>query len=43
MLAKTELNAIEVLIPKALTDSNVSHDESASKDKAQNEYNEIKE
>ena len=27
MLAKSKLNSIEVLIPKALTDSNISHDE----------------
>ena len=27
MLAKSKLNSIEVLISKALTDSNISHDE----------------
>ena len=27
MLAKSKLNGIEVLISKALTDSNISHDE----------------
>ena len=30
LLAKAKLNSIEVLVSKALVDSNVSHDESIS-------------
>ena len=43
MLAKTKLNTIEVLIFKALVDSNISHDEFISRDNMLKEKDDIKE
>ena len=43
MLAKTELNAIEILISKALSDSCVSNKEFVSGNNLLKEYNEPKE
>ena len=42
MLAKTELNHIEVLISKALIDSNVSHDEFLLINNALEEFDDMK-
>ena len=42
LLGKDKLNAIEVLISKALTDSYVSHDEFVSINNVSREYNEMK-
>ena len=43
LLGKDKLNAIEVLISKALTDSYISHDEFVSVNNVLREYYEIKE
>ena len=43
LLAKTKLSSIEVLISKALIDSNVSHDELVSMYNALKEYDHMKE
>ena len=43
LLAKANLNSIEVLISKALIGSNVSHDESISINNVLKEYDDIKE
>ena len=43
MLAKSKLNRIEVLISKALIDSNTSHDEFVLINNVLKEYDEIKE
>ena len=43
LLAKSNLNSIEVLISKALIDSVVSHDEFVLKNNVLKEYNEMKE
>ena len=43
MLAKSKLNSIEVLISKALIDSNISHDEFVLINSVLKEYDEIKE
>ena len=43
LLGKDKLNAIEVLISKALTDSYISHDEFVSVNNMLREYYEIKE
>ena len=43
LLGKNKLNAIEVLISKALTDSYISHDEFVSVNNVLREYYEIKE
>ena len=43
LLGKNKLNAIEVLISKALTDSYISHDEFVSVNNVLREYFEIKE
>ena len=43
LLGKNKLNAIEVLISKALTDSYISHDEFVSVNNMLREYYEIKE
>ena len=43
MLGKDKLNAIEILISKALMDSFTSHDEFASVNKVFNKYYEMKE
>ena len=43
MLAKTKLNTMEVLISKALTDTNASNDEFASVIYVLKEYNDLKE
>ena len=43
LLAKTKLNSIEILISKALIDSNVSHDELVSMYNALKEYDHMKE
>ena len=42
LLAKAMIKAIEVLISKALTESNINHDEFASVNHMLREYNEIK-
>ena len=42
LLGKNKLNAIEVLISKALTDSYISHDEFVSVNNVLREYYEIK-
>ena len=42
LLAKTNLNTIEILIYKVLTDSNISHDEFVSIDIVLNMKEEIK-
>ena len=41
MLAKTKLNTMEVLISKALTDTNASNDEFASVIYVLKEYNDL--
>ena len=43
MLAKSKLNSIEVLISKALTDSNISHDELVSINNMLKEFYDMKE
>ena len=43
LLAKSKLNRIEVLISKALIDSNISHDEFVLINNVHKEYNNIKE
>ena len=43
LLAKSKLNSIEVLISKALIDSNISHDEFVSINNVLKEYEELKE
>ena len=43
LLAKNKLNVIEVLISKALIDSNISHDEFASVNSVLKEYDDAKE
>ena len=43
LLVKFKLNSIEVLISKALIDSNISHDEFVSTNNMLKEYNEMKE
>ena len=43
LLAKTNLNTIEVLIPKVLIDSYVSHEKIISLTKALKEYDDMKE
>ena len=43
LLAKNKLNVIEVLISKALIDSNISHDEFASVNNVLKEYDDAKE
>ena len=42
LLGNDKLNTIEVLISKALIDSNISHDEFVSVNNVLREYNEIK-
>ena len=42
MLAKPKLNIIEVLIFRALIDSNISHDEFVSVNNVLKEYDDIK-
>ena len=43
LLAKPKLNSIEVLISKALIDSNISHDEFILINNVLKEYDDIKE
>ena len=43
LLAKSKLNSIEVLISKALIDSNISHDEFVLINKMLKEYDVMKE
>ena len=43
MPAKSKLNTIEILISKALTDSNISHNEFGIMYKVLKEYDEMKE
>ena len=43
MLAKCKLNSIEVLISKALIDSNIIHDKFVSKNNVLKEYDVMKE
>ena len=43
MLAETKLNTEEVLISKALIDSNISHDEFVSVNNVLKEYDDMKE
>ena len=43
MLAKSKLNIIEVLISKALTDSNISHDEFVLINNVLKQYDKMKE
>ena len=43
LLAKSELNSIEVLIYKALIDSNISHNEFISVNNVLKEYDDMKE
>ena len=43
LLAKSTLNSIEVLISKALTDSNISHDEFALINNVLKEYDDMQE
>ena len=43
LLAKTRLDTIEVLVPKALVDSYTNHDELVSVNNVSREYNEMKE
>ena len=43
MLAKTKLNSIEILIYKALIDSNISHDEFALINNVLKKYDDMKE
>ena len=43
LLAKSKLNSIEVLISKALIDSNISHDETVSVNNVLKEFYDIKE
>ena len=43
LLAKSKLNSIEVLISKALTDSNISHDEFVLINNVLKEYDNMKE
>ena len=42
LLAKSKLNSIEVLIPKALIDSNISNDEFVLINNVLKEFNDIK-
>ena len=42
LLGKDKLNTIEVLISKALIDSNISHDKFVSLNNVFREYNEMK-
>ena len=42
LLAKSKLNSIEVLISKALIDSNISHDELVLTNNVLKEYDDIK-
>ena len=43
LLAKSKLNSIEILISKALTDSNISHDEFVLINNVLKEYDNMKE
>ena len=43
LLAKTNLNTIEVLISKALIDSNISHDEFLTVNNVLKDYDDMKE
>ena len=43
MLTKTKLNIIEILISKALIDSNITHDEFVLINNVLNEYDHMKE
>ena len=43
MLAKSKLNSIEVLMSKALIDSNISHDEFVFMNNVLKEFDDIKE
>ena len=43
LLAKSKLNSTEVLISKALTDSNISHDEFALINNVLKEYDDMQE
>ena len=43
MLAKSKLNSIEILISKALIDSNINHDEFILINNVLKEYNDMKE
>ena len=43
MLAKSKLNSLEVLISKALIDSNISHDEFVLINNVLKEYDDMKE
>ena len=43
LLAKSKINSIELLISKALIDSNISHDEFVLINNVQKEYDEMKE
>ena len=43
MVAKSKLNSIEVLISKALIDSNISHDEFVLINNVLKEYDDMKE
>ena len=43
LLAKSKINSIELLISKALIDSNISHDEFVLTNNVQKEYDEMKE
>ena len=43
LLAKSKLNCIEILMPKALIDSNISHDEFVLINNALKEYDSMKE
>ena len=42
LLVKSKLNSLEVLISKALFDSNISHDEFVSINNVQKEYDDMK-
>ena len=42
LLVKSKLNSLEVLISKALFDSNISHDEFVSINSVQKEYDDMK-
>ena len=43
LLAKSKLNTIEVVISKALIDSNITHDEFVLKNNVLKEYDQMKE
>ena len=43
LLAKSKLNSIEILISKALTDSNITHDELILMNNVLKEYDNLKE